>query len=464
MKSLLLLLVAAIPYYTVGYFWDGSYINLTQILMLLVAGIGCIKTLSTGLAPSVFARPARLMLWGFLLSVMIGLVVSPYEGKVISKGMVQLGGILSAITLSAIVSSEIARSPDFILNMANVAAKSFGLFAVIAIIQFVVWNATGQVEMLSFDFLNKISGGNIWRGGGSIGPFIRANSWASEPAHFTRYLGFVLSFALVRLGLMGAVAKRRLIRIIPLWTALAVVIGFFVAFSILGLMQFALTVGLLLAFGRKIKPATIFAGAAVFVVMAAFMWVFSMAAGSEFQSKLTTLSLLWDSSSSNSAKHVDTADISALAVSSNWEVAMRNMEQDPLLGGGIGSHGLAYDQYAPSIVFLNPTLYRLNADDAAGLGARLFSETGLLGLLSFTGIFLCTAIASRAVALRSGHSWPPDTITLTRLCFVVSLISVFVMYLLRAGQYFDPLLYVLLGVVASVRRTSAKRAWQLRYA
>jgi ABC-type Fe3+-siderophore transport system permease subunit len=40
-------------------------------------------------------------------------------------------------------------------------------------------------------------------------------------------------------------------------------------------------------------------------------------------------------------------------------------------------------------------------------------------------------------------------VPLLQLCFAVSLITVFIMYLLRAGQYFDPLLYVLLGIAAS---------------
>ncbi|HDR9251113.1 hypothetical protein [Burkholderia vietnamiensis] len=452
MASLVSLMVASIPYYTVGRYFGGSYVNITQLIMLSLAMLGFLRLfLSQGRGPA-FGAGTRLTVCVFFASIILGLVLSPYGDKVLTKGGIQIGGICVALLMSAIISREISRKPTLLVKIAEISVKSFGFFALFAIVQFVVWNVTRNTNILGFDFLNVMSGGDIWRGGGSIGPFVRANSWASEPAHFTRYLGFVLSFAFARLGLMGRSAKQAMRRIVPIWAAICIVAGFFVAFSILGLIQLVVTVAILFTFGGKIKPKTIVVGLVSVSIIGLSIILFAKMAGPQFESKLNTMSLLWNPDAGIGGKHVETEQITALAVSSNLQVAIENLKQDILFGGGVGSHGFAYDQFAPGVVFLNRTLYRLNADDAAGLGARLLSETGVIGFVSFISIFIFASRKSRRDVLRTAGGAPLDTIALIRLCFVISLLSVLFMYILRSGQYFDPLLYVLLGIVASSRQ------------
>ncbi|WP_176059827.1 hypothetical protein [Paraburkholderia sp. BCC1876] len=465
MLTLIRLLVMSIPMYTIGRFTDGgAYVNVTQLLMVLVVVAGTIKVLHTGHWIPAFDLSTNVFLFVFVISVVEGMIASPFGAQSLSKGLVQFAGILTALMLAAFVSMELSRRPEVLVSLARCAAISFGLFAVVAIAQFIVWNTTPFQTFLTFGFLDDIAGGEIWRGGGMIGPLFRASAWATEPAHFTRYLGFALSLALVRSGCLGIRFKNVLKSIIPLWAALSIVAAYAVAISLLGLIQVCMTLVLLVPFTRRVRAKALLIGVSMVAIAGMTMFLFVVFAGPPFTAKIASISLLWNPDSVE--KTIDTEEISMLAVSWNLKVAIDNMHASPLLGGGLGSHAFAYEIYVPEVVYRHPNLYGLNSVDAAGLGARLLSETGWIGLVSLTGLFLSVVLAARTAALarlerlEGGMS---DPVPLLQLCFGVSLLTVFLMYFLRAGQYFDPLLYVLLGIVASASVKHVARVTQRQF-
>jgi hypothetical protein len=448
MLTLIRILVISIPMYTIGRYTDGgAYVNVTQLLMILIVAAGTVKVLYNGYWIPAFGFLTNVFLFIFVISVVEGMISSPFGNQALSKGLVQFVGILTALMLAAIVSTELSRHPEVLISLAKCAAISFGIFAVVAIAQFILWNVTPFKSFLTFSFLDNIAGGEIWRGGGMIGPLYRASAWAAEPAHFTRYLGFVLSLALMRSGCLGARYKKVLKNIVPLWAALSIVAAYAVAISLLGLIQICLTFVLLVPFTRRVRAKTLLTAVSTLAIAGIATSLFVVFAGPPFTAKMASIGLLWSPESVETS--IDTEEISMLAVSWNLKVAIDNMHSSPLLGGGLGSHAFAYEIYVPEVVYRHPNLYGLNSVDAAGLGARLLSETGWIGLASLTGLFLSVVLSARTAALARVERGMSGPVPLLQLCFAVSLITVFIMYLLRAGQYFDPLLYVLLGIAAS---------------
>lgn len=66
----------------------------------------------------------------------------------------------------------------------------------------------------------------------------------------------------------------------------------------------------------------------------------------------------------------------------NYTVALKNFADNPLFGGGLGSHITAFDKYSLAKNFLVKG-FDYNGQDASSMFLRLMSETGLFGL----GIF-----------------------------------------------------------------------------
>lgn len=79
-------------------------------------------------------------------------------------------------------------------------------------------------------------------------------------------------------------------------------------------------------------------------------------------------------------------DLSALAVVSNFKIAVEKMKDGYWWGTGIDSHRLYYDRYIHRIY---DYLYMyLNSSDCASLYTRIFSEFGIVGFI----LFICALI------------------------------------------------------------------------
>lgn len=87
---------------------------------------------------------------------------------------------------------------------------------------------------------------------------------------------------------------------------------------------------------------------------------------------------------------VDDLNSSTFALYSNFTIAQKNFETNPIIGTGLGSHQIAYDKFFGDLFgekFL--IMYgKFNAKDANSMFIRLMSETGILGLAMVIGFAL----------------------------------------------------------------------------
>lgn len=125
-------------------------------------------------------------------------------------------------------------------------------------------------------------------------------------------------------------------------------------------------------------------------------------------------------------------DLSALAIMSNFQVALEKMKDGYLFGTGLDSHRLYYDRY---INQLYSYIYmKLNFEDAASMYTRIFSEFGLLGLM-----FFCWGLTKRFLwGLKRNNK----ILVITVLMFLVGI--------MRDGNYMRPLIQIMfVGIVFS---------------
>jgi hypothetical protein len=177
--------------------------------------------------------------------------------------------------------------------------------------------------------------------------------------------------------------------------------------------------------------------AAVFltsVVAALLFW----AGGDYLSEKARTVGLVAESI--DSVSRIDTIELSAVTILANRIVAEQNFLLNPLLGGGIGSHPVAYEKYSP---FREEGIEGVNAQDASGLLLRLMSETGLLG----TGILLFVLIYPiwKTVLLAKDRYNEPIAIVIYALC--ASYAGLLFGHLARYGAYFDLGLWFSFGLL-----------------
>ena len=160
---------------------------------------------------------------------------------------------------------------------------------------------------------------------------------------------------------------------IPFWAALIVLGGFLVSLSILGLVLVGIVIVSLYIATRKLKVTNIIRMFLLGIFLSVALFSLNVAAQNQLLSKFKSISLI---SFKGDYTGYDVNDLSALTISANAAVASRNFLNNPILGGGLGSHPLAYDLYAPSYVTKIPGFPRWNTEDAASLFLRLLSETG----------------------------------------------------------------------------------------
>jgi O-antigen ligase len=120
-------------------------------------------------------------------------------------------------------------------------------------------------------------------------------------------------------------------------------------------------------------------------------------------------------------------------------VTRRNVSEMPLVGAGFGGHPARFAEIAGNRLDALG-VGRLNAEDAGSLLLRSVSETGLLGLsLLLLSIVIPTVLAClqvRAIAKWRQAGGNSDLLPLLS-ALIGGMSSVFVVYLIRNGHYFD---------------------------
>jgi len=139
-----------------------------------------------------------------------------------------------------------------------------------------------------------------------------------------------------------------------------------------------------------------------------------------------------DSVKAVEGRNLKGVNLSTFFLASNFYVAVKSLENNPVLGSGLGSHELSHEKYIywiNGIEEFTPYL-EINASDAASYFIRIMSEFGLLGIIllfiflikNYVGYSTTVTsnsplmhLISKAVLLyffcklfREGHHFPPE--------------------------------------------------------
>ena len=245
------------------------------------------------------------------------------------------------------------------------------------------------------------------------GNLMRVNSLYAEPAH----LGPILGLG-VLIGLIECRSNKR----IQSWKTAMILVAALLTQSFL---TYASVIAAFVCFilfyqkgiKRKLKWVLLATLAVVFLCISQWDLVYSVIGRlSQFRTLQT-----------------DTGnDLSALAITSNFQVAVEKMKDGYWFGTGLDSHRLYYDRY---IDRLYSFLYmRLNSADAASLYIRIFSEFGIIGLVAF-----CWALLKKFyLGLKSKNK------------ILVMVILMLMVSIMRDGSYMQPLTQIMfVGIVFS---------------
>lgn len=245
------------------------------------------------------------------------------------------------------------------------------------------------------------------------GNLMRVNSLYAEPAHLGPILG---------LGILIGMIENRNNKRIRFWTIAIIMICALMTQSFLVYASVIMALVCFILFyqngiKRKFKWVLLATLAVVFLCVSQWDLVYSVIGRlSQFKTLQT-----------------DTGnDLSALAITSNFRVAVEKMKNGYWFGTGLDSHRLYYDGYIDKLYSF---LYmRLNSEDAASLYIRIFSEFGIGGLI----IFCWGLLRKFYVGLKSKNK------------IRVMAILMFMVGVMRDGSYMQPLTQILfVGIVFS---------------
>jgi len=442
-----------IPLYCLGLFVGGKYLAVSHLLAGLL-GLALFLQLGERKVKKEEFVWAKYFL-AFIAVSLIGILISPYAPASYFKGVIQLIGIIIMISMATIVIKYINTNPMNLMKIIKMLMFTIGLLAAVGIAQFIIFNLFPQSSFLSFDFLNTMAGGSVWRDPGYIGPIHRVASYAAEPTAFGRYLCLGLGLALIRLGVVGKVFQEQIRGVVPLWSAICIVAGVFVSFSINAWLMSVVVLIALVVLPRKISSGMFVKLGLVSFLIMGLLLVVSSSTGDSFASKFATIALVFDDSGIDK---VEGSQLSALAVATNITVSLRSVAESPMFGGGLGSHASSYKLYAPRYTHMSTTLDGLNSDDAASLLFRLISESGVLGTIIFLlGLGSVVLVARKRILLLKDQGLNGLNLVVT-VGLSASCIGMFELYLTRTGHYYDPAFWFLIALtVASSRLLLRKR-------
>lgn len=127
------------------------------------------------------------------------------------------------------------------------------------------------------------------------------------------------------------------------------------------------------------------------------------------------------SSIMNRSDKIEKNNLSTQTISINAKIAIYNLQNTLFLGGGIGSHLIAYNKYINNLNVSDVEIL-LNKEDANSLLLRIISELGIIGILMTIAFFYYNKCKNK-----------------TTLGYVINLMCIvyFLLRLLRYGHYFN---------------------------
>lgn len=201
-------------------------------------------------------------------------------------------------------------------------------------------------------------------------------------------------------------------------TAAAVILGVFTSFS--GTLPGSLVIaGILFLIHYRNFKILIF-GVPVFLIGFSYL----LSSDEELAYRLESTKMLFSEQPEKEGLNIFKYHGSSLILYNNFYVAFQNFKKNPLFGGGVGSHPVAFAEHSLTrdieIAGINQ-----NAKDASSMLNRLMSETGLFGLLLFFFI-IRNNFVRRNTEIDDEKLWLISTAVLT----------VILINMARQGHYF----------------------------
>ena len=321
----------------------------------------------------------RLNVYQYIVIIMFGVVVAQYiykkqyEKFFIPKTMIFLFVYIILISLINPMSGKfITRMGFFGLEMLTLyyTIKEFkgtdSLFRVlynsafiIAVIGIVQWGAYFLKIPVLYDF-------SIYGLATKLeirGNMLAVSSLLSEPSHCL----FILAWA----AWLGIVGKEKKYNFVNLFKTVVILLFALLTQSFLVYLCVfcAIIIGIFISLeDREMKKRYIIVGVSAMVVLLIFKGDLVLGAVNrlkQFQNISTTTG----------------NDLSALALVSNLRIAFEKMKDGHILGTGFNTHDMYYYQYIEEIY--GELIMYLNVEDAGSIYIRIFSEFGIVGLVTF---------------------------------------------------------------------------------
>lgn len=235
----------------------------------------------------------------------------------------------------------------------------------------------------------------------------------TEPSEAALMLLFFTSLSLYRL--LGK--NRKLIsEYISVKESVIIIIGFVLTLSSSGFLGLAVPLlFILFEYGLSLRNLLIFIGA-IIVAVFAYMRV------SGFYTRVNdTFNILVGRNTNFDMLNTSTATLFV-----NIQVALKAFIHTWGFGGGLGSHKIFYEMFAPKGIYV----YGFNAEDGNSLVIRLLSEAGIIGIVAV----FCFITKNRSKS-KSIYS------LISMAC-----LSVFLVRLIRSGHYFNDALWLYVGL------------------
>ena len=457
---LVVLYLVFTPLTIASVFVAGHKVELSLMLAVALSVAFLIGLLTDRVGLGEVARGWSTPFWLFVAVGTVSLVLSPYLRGSYELGFIQTAGTSAILLASLYIGGRAAAEASKFLVYVRVLVLTVAVLAGIGLWQFLAVNVLHTGFMADFSFVNDIFPGAdepIWADPGNIGgesPVRRANSLATEPSFFAQILGVGAGLALLRLGLMGRAYSRSLAPVVPVWAAVLVPLGVLVALSIIGYFLLALTVFSLVVVlyrldRRHLSQLLLIGGG-----MAVAGVLLAVVLGEDFVKKLGTIPLILQAAVGGT-EAAPTESISALSLAANLSVALDNLAGRPLLGVGFGGHPRAYADLAPDWIYVHPALPGLQSMDGGSLFIRLLSETGLVGTALFLAGWLLVVLRARqaiqgALKLHEDGAGPHSPVLVASVGITASCLALVAVYMVRMGVYYDPPIWALIALTASV--------------
>jgi hypothetical protein len=461
MAVMLAVLFATLPLDAFGHVVAGSLVTPADLVGAAIAMV-TIERLVTGRYRLHPGREKSIVAFVmFLFLGTLSVILSDDAPQIVSKGLVQVGGVSIMLLACIAMMNEVAKRPVLFAGYIRLSVIVLALVSLVGIAQFVFANALGYPGILDFSFLNRWSGGNVWFNLGSVDGMVRANSILQEPSALGMVLGTAAGVALLRLGLAGGSYRETLQQLLPRWAAISVLAGFIVTLSLIDFFLLAVVAGSLWLVSRRITATAIatFSGATFLFVAITYTAIASNLP--QLSEKLGATEAI----TSDNIQVKRAEDLSAIALAVNVAVMRANLLRDPLLGAGLGAHPVTYDRENPGLGRLPAEIVNvgMNKEDAASLLIRLLSESGILGTIAFIGggVFAVTR-ARHFILVNIASGMRPNVFLSLAIGVTASTIGVGLACLARAPQYYAPWFWLPIALTASVPRVLARVDQNLR--